>query len=83
MSRGWTVELAFPWAGMKWLANGRSLPPKDGDVWRLFFARYEQMNFGGNEVHAGWSWDKIGDIDNHAPERWTPIRYSEKFVQDL
>jgi hypothetical protein len=83
VSRGWTVELAFPWTGMKWLANGRPLPPKDGDVWRLFFARYEKMNFGGNEVHAGWSWDKIGDIDNHAPERWTPIRFSERFVQDL
>src|SRR5258706_175303 len=32
--RGWTVELAFPWKGLKWLAtDGRALPPKDGDVW--------------------------------------------------
>ena len=83
VSRGWTVELAFPWSGMKWLANGRALPPKDGDVWRLFFARYEKMNFGGNEVHAGWAWNKIGDIDNHAPERWTPIRFSDRTVQEL
>lgn len=30
--RGWTVELALPWRGMKWLAqaDNRSLPPKNG-----------------------------------------------------
>ena len=40
--RGWTAELAFPWAGMRWLAagDGRSLPPKDGDVWRMDFSRF-------------------------------------------
>jgi hypothetical protein len=34
--RGWTVELAFPWESLKWLAaaDGRALPPADGDVWR-------------------------------------------------
>src|SRR5437016_197928 len=31
-ARGWTVELAFPWRGLEWIADGRSLPPKDGDV---------------------------------------------------
>lgn len=30
VDKGWTVELAFPWSGMKWLANGRSLPPTGG-----------------------------------------------------
>ena len=31
--RGWTVELAFPWVGLKWLAKaeGKSLTPKDSD----------------------------------------------------
>src|SRR5436189_293699 len=29
--RGWTVELAFPRRGLVDIADGRSLPPKDGD----------------------------------------------------
>jgi len=40
--RGWTVELAFPWAGLHRLAqpDGRALPPRDGDVWRMDFSRF-------------------------------------------
>src|ERR1041384_5473379 len=40
-ARGWTVELAFPWAGMKWLAQGDASPllPKNRDIWRVAFFR--------------------------------------------
>ncbi len=39
--RGWSVELAFPWSSLRWLAtDGRSLPPEDGDVWRMDFSRF-------------------------------------------
>ena len=39
--RSWTVEIAFPWRNMKWLAtDGRTLPPKNGDVWHLDFSRF-------------------------------------------
>ena len=82
-SRGWSVELAFPWSGMTWLANGRALPPAEGDVWRLFLGRYQKMMLNGQETHAGWSWDKIGTDDNHYPERFTPITFSAAFVEDL
>lgn len=74
--RGWTVELAFPWAGMAWLADGRALPPRDGDEWRIFFGRYEKLELGGAVTHAGWAWTPIGSGDNHAPERFTPVRFS-------
>lgn len=42
--RGWTVELCLPWAGLAKLAaaDGRSLPPKAGDVWRMDFSRFNQ-----------------------------------------
>ncbi|MHA1911203.1 MAG: carbohydrate-binding family 9-like protein, partial [Candidatus Kariarchaeaceae archaeon] len=52
---GWTVELAFPWKGMKHLAGKRSLPPKDGDVWRMDFSRFEKICVDGKEVqpHPG------------------------------
>lgn len=82
-SRGWSVELAFPWSGMTWLANGRALPPAEGDIWRLFLGRYEKMMLNGLETHAGWAWDKIGTDDNHYPERFTPITFSHAFVEDL
>ena len=77
-SKGWTVELAFPWQGMQWLANGRSLPPKAGDHWKLFLGRYQKLNLNGQEVHVGWAWDKIGTDDNHYPERFTVIEFVEQ-----
>ena len=50
IDRGWTVELAFPWKGMEVLAQGRPLPPKDGDVWRMDFSRFEALRAGGVRV---------------------------------
>jgi hypothetical protein len=83
VSKGWTLELAFPWSGMKWLANGRSLPPADGDIWRLFLGRYEKMMLNGQEIHVGWAWDKIGTDDNHYPELFTSISFSKEYIEDL
>lgn len=80
---GWTVEVAFPWAGMTWLANGRSLPPADGDLWRLFIGRYEQVNINGQTHTVGWAWHPIGSDDNHVPERFTPIQFSITYLEDL
>ena len=74
--------MAFPWKGMKWLANGRSLPPKDGDTWRMFFGRFEKLVFGGKEVnpHPAWVWSPHGVYDTHLPEHWTPVQFSEREV---
>ncbi|HEU5103583.1 MAG TPA: carbohydrate-binding family 9-like protein [Roseiflexaceae bacterium] len=77
---GWNVELAFPWAGMPWLANGRSLPPQDGDQWRLFIGRYQQLHISGQDHTVGWAWHPIGSADNHFPERFTPIQFSTTFL---
>jgi hypothetical protein len=30
-------------------AGNRSLPPKDGDVWKIFLGRFELLHIGGNE----------------------------------
>ena len=85
VDRGWTVELAFPWAGMKWLANGRSLPPQDGDIWRMFFGRFEKLTFGGAELnpHPAWVWTPHGVYDTHLPDRWTTVRFSTASDDDL
>ena len=45
--RGWTVELALPWRGLELLADGRSLPPRDGDVWRIDCSRFQQVDRAG------------------------------------
>ena len=76
VDRGWTAELAFPWAGMAWLADGRPLPPRDGDTWRLLFARYEKLNLMGNDVFTGWTWTRVGTMDNHVPECFTHLHFS-------
>lgn len=78
IDRGWTVELAFPWEGMKWLADGRSLPPRDGDEWRMFFGRFQELNVAGQEVdpHPAWCWNRHGIYDTHMPERFTRVRFS-------
>ncbi len=78
VDKGWTVELAFPWAGMKWLAGNRPVPPRDGDVWRMFFGRFEKLTPSGREVqpHPAWCWNAHGVYDTHLPERWTCVHFS-------
>ena len=82
VDRGWRVELAFPWSGMGALAEGRAVPPSDGDTWRLLFARYEKLNLLGNDVYAGLAWNRIGSIDNHAPEAFTRLTFSTRHVDE-
>ncbi|HMD96506.1 MAG TPA: carbohydrate-binding family 9-like protein [Terriglobia bacterium] len=84
VDESWTAELAFPWSGMKWLANGRPLPPKDGDTWRMFFGRFEKLTLSGIEVqpHPAWCWNSHGVYDTHQPERWTYVHFSAAEVPD-
>ena len=83
VDKGWTVELAFPWKGAKWLAGGRSLPPKEGDVWKIFFGRFELLYVAGKEVqpHPGWSLNRHGVYDTHLPQCWTAVHFSNRPVQ--
>lgn len=77
VSRGWQADLVLPWAGMKYLANGRSLPPRNADEWRFFFGRFEKLVVNDREVqpHPAWCWTAHGVYDTHMPERWTPVRF--------
>lgn len=77
VDNGWTVELALPWQGLALLADGRSLPPKSGDVWRIDCSRFEQglapEVAGGC---AGWTWNKHGVCNSHMPELFTYVHFS-------
>jgi hypothetical protein len=76
--RGWTVEIAFPWQGMRRLANGRLLPPRDGDSWRMFFGRFQKLMAGGREVqpHPAWALNKHGIADTHRPDCFSVVHFT-------
>ncbi len=84
--RGWTVELGFPWAGMKWLAktDARALPPKDGDVWRADFSRFNQYKAPSPDNDSGgWVWSRHGIWDSHIPECFPYIHFSTNDVMNV
>ena len=81
--RGWSVELAFPWAALA-EAAGRPTPPRDGDQWRVNFSRVEWRHevVGGKyrkvagRKEDNWVWSPQGVIDMHQPERWGYVQFS-------
>ncbi len=82
IDRGWTAELAFPWAGMKTLAQGRSLPPRAGDIWRMDFSRFEALQYNQRmtDPSVGWSFNTHGVYDSHIPECFTYVHFSDQMV---
>jgi hypothetical protein len=82
--RGWTVELAFPWSGMKVIALGdeRSVPPKNDDVWRMDFSRFNRFAEAlPVRDSQGWAWSKHGCWDSHIPEVFPFVTFSTKPVR--
>lgn len=77
--RGWTAEIALPWAGMRWLAesDGRALPPRDGDTWRMDFSRFNMYREAKPaQDSGGWAWSAHGAWDSHIPEVFPYIHFS-------
>jgi hypothetical protein len=80
--RGWTAELAFPWKGLELIADGRSLPPHDGDIWRIDCSRFECVGRNREPLDpgAGWTWNRHGHYDSHIPEVFPYVTFSDKTV---
>lgn len=81
--RGWTVELAFPWRGLEWLAKAeqRALPPRDGDEWRMDFSRFNTYKAASPDKDSGgWVWSRHGIWDSHIPECFARVRFSTNEV---
>jgi hypothetical protein len=78
IDEGWTAEIAFPWRGLQTLAGSRPVPPRDGDVWRLDFSRFELLDNCGVTVepHPGWALNKHGVYDSHIPECFSFVHFS-------
>jgi hypothetical protein len=74
--RGWPVEIAWPWAGLKELSTV-PVPPGDGDHYRINFSRVEwDVDVKGGKIvkvpgrpEHNWVWSPQGVIDMHRPER--------------
>lgn len=82
-ARGWTVELAFPWSGMEWLArgDGRALPPLEGDVWRMDFSRFNKVREAPPAKDSGgWAWSAHGVWDSHIPECFPYIHFTRELL---
>ncbi|MFN8445387.1 MAG: carbohydrate-binding family 9-like protein [Caldilineaceae bacterium] len=77
VSKGWTALVVLPWSGMKELAGSRALPPEEGDSWRFFLGRYETLSMNGEKVSVGWALDPIGSNDNHYPEKFSTIQFTQ------
>jgi len=82
--RGWTVEIALPWPGMEALAKGTkmNIPPKDEDILRMDFSRFNQYKEAppANDS-GGWAWSSHGVWDSHVPECFTFIHFSESAIE--
>lgn len=78
--QGWTVELALPWSGLEILARGegKALPPKDGDVWRMDFSRFNTYkDLPPSKDSGGWAWSPHGVWDSHVPECFTVVEFEK------
>ncbi|MGB9764617.1 MAG: carbohydrate-binding family 9-like protein [Candidatus Saccharicenans sp.] len=82
VSQGWSVELAFPWKGMEVLAQGRQLPPQNGDSWKMNFFRFEALEANGRKIEPsiGWALKAHGVYDSHIPESFPRIIFSNEEV---
>lgn len=85
--RGWTVEMAVPWAAFA--DSGRTLvPPAPGARWRINFSRVQwllDVRDGGYAKRRAadgkplpeqnWVWSPQGTINMHIPERWGFVEF--------
>jgi cellulose/xylan binding protein with CBM9 domain len=80
--RGWSVELALPWAALKECAPDGA-PPRPGAQWRVNFSRVEWRveTRDGRHTKSGapeenWVWSPQGLVDMHYPEMWGFVQFS-------
>jgi len=84
--RGWTVELALPWSSLSILTkgDGRSIPPRHKDTWRMDFSRFNQYKEADPAKDSGgWAWSPHGVWDSHVPECFTFVNFFNEDVKTL
>lgn len=79
IDKGWSLEIAIPWSGLALLANGRTIPPTNGDIWTMFLGRFQKLMVGGKEVqpHPAMALNSHGIYDTHMPDKWSRIAFED------
>jgi hypothetical protein len=79
------------------IADGRALPPKDGDVWRFTVPprdgeskdkqrEADRLMIDCGEAldpSVGWTWNRHGHYDSHIPEVFPYVTFSERRVDEM
>jgi len=79
---GWTVEIAFPWKVLAQYSGKMSVPPQNGDRWRVNFSRVERKRNSDRRDCDNWVWSIQREINMHIPERWGYVMFSRDVVAD-
>jgi hypothetical protein len=83
IDRGWTIEIAWPWRGLRQIASC-PVPPRPGEQWRINFSRVE-LDFDivdgkyrrTKKPEANWVWSPQGVVNMHRPETWGYVQFSD------
>jgi hypothetical protein len=80
VDKGWTVEIAFPWDGFRTLLPRQAFPPREGDIVRASFSRFEALRYHGKTVaeSPGWALNPHGVYDSHIPECFSYLHFTGK-----
>jgi hypothetical protein len=78
--RGWTVEMALPWTSLAVLFDGRALPPREGEILRCDFSRFEALRVHGKPLpeNPGMSLNPHGVYDSHIPESFSVVHFTDR-----
>jgi hypothetical protein len=87
--RGWSVEIAFPWAAFD-RGPRPPLPPKAGETWRINFSRVEwtmdivngayrkRLGTNGKPLpEDNWVWSPQGVVNMHVPAQWGHVTFRD------
>ena len=74
VDRGWTVEIALPWAGLDRVAAEPG-PPRDGDCWPISLARVQMIDQRAQRYAAVWQPYPTKAADWAMPDRFPGVRF--------
>jgi hypothetical protein len=76
---GWALEIRIPWRSLDILAGERSLPPTNGDVWRMMLGRFQKFVQNGVELqpHPATVLTPHDVYDAHMPDKWSRIKFQD------
>ena len=70
--RGWTVEIAIPWKGLKGIPGADGKPPKPWDQWRINLYRIDRPQDGRDEY---LSWSNVRFLNFHMPRYFGVVEF--------